>query len=120
MKETTLYTAAVLAVATILAAGLAILPSSVQETRANPCAEASQASAGNAEQNVFEEGEGDAEALTAEGNAENDAETLTGQGTNIVDCDLTGVVINEEVIAEESLGLTEEEAAEAAEDAEFE
>jgi hypothetical protein len=36
MKKTVLM-AAVLAVATILAAGLTVLPSSVQEAQANPC-----------------------------------------------------------------------------------
>jgi hypothetical protein len=42
MKKTLLI-AAVLAVATVLAAGLTVLPSSVQEAQANPCAnEASQ------------------------------------------------------------------------------
>jgi hypothetical protein len=38
MKKTTVLMAAVLAVATVLAAGLAVLPSSVQEAQANPCA----------------------------------------------------------------------------------
>ena len=119
MKETTLYTVAVLAVATILAAGLTVLPSSVQEAQANPCAAVSQAASGNAVQNA-EEGEGDAETLTGEGNTENDAETLTGEGTNIVECDLTGVVIDEQVteITEitDPFVVTEEDA----EDAEFE
>jgi hypothetical protein len=37
MKNKTVLTAAVLAVATVLAAGLTVLPSSVQEVQANPC-----------------------------------------------------------------------------------
>jgi hypothetical protein len=38
MKKATVLMATVLAVATILAAGLAVLPNSVQEAQANPCA----------------------------------------------------------------------------------
>jgi hypothetical protein len=37
-KKTTVLMAAVLAAATVLAAGLAVLPNSVQEAQANPCA----------------------------------------------------------------------------------
>jgi hypothetical protein len=37
-KQTTVLMAAVLAVATVLAAGLTVLPSTVQEAQANPCA----------------------------------------------------------------------------------
>jgi hypothetical protein len=37
IKKTTVLMAAVLAVATVLAAGLAVLPSSVQDAQANPC-----------------------------------------------------------------------------------
>jgi hypothetical protein len=37
-KTTTVLMAAVIAVATVLAAGLAVLPSSVQDAQANPCA----------------------------------------------------------------------------------
>jgi hypothetical protein len=37
MKKTTVLMVAVLAVATILAAGLTVLPGSVQEAQANPC-----------------------------------------------------------------------------------
>ena len=36
-KQTTVLMAAVLAVATVLAAGLTVLPASVQEAQANPC-----------------------------------------------------------------------------------
>ena len=36
-KQTTVLMAAVLAVATVLAAGLTVLPGSVQEAQANPC-----------------------------------------------------------------------------------
>ena len=38
MNRTTVLMAAVLAVATVLAAGLTVLPSSVQDAQANPCA----------------------------------------------------------------------------------
>jgi hypothetical protein len=37
MKSKTVLMAAVLAVATVLAVGLTVLPSSVQEAQANPC-----------------------------------------------------------------------------------
>ncbi|MGI0002552.1 MAG: hypothetical protein ACRD42_05680 [Nitrososphaeraceae archaeon] len=50
MKKTTVLMAAVLAVATVLAAGLTVLPSSVQEAQANPCSnnlEAEEGSQGN-------------------------------------------------------------------------
>ena len=36
-KQTTVLMAAVLAIATVLAAGLTVLPASVQEAQANPC-----------------------------------------------------------------------------------
>jgi hypothetical protein len=36
-KQTTVLMATVLAVATVLAAGLTVLPGSVQEAQANPC-----------------------------------------------------------------------------------
>ena len=36
-KQTTVLMAAVLAAATVLAAGLTVLPASVQEAQANPC-----------------------------------------------------------------------------------
>jgi hypothetical protein len=38
MKRTTIFMAAILAAATVLAAGLAVLPGSVQNAQANPCA----------------------------------------------------------------------------------
>jgi hypothetical protein len=38
MNKTTVLMAAVLAAATVLAAGLTVLPRSVQEAQANPCA----------------------------------------------------------------------------------
>ncbi|MGI0001849.1 MAG: hypothetical protein ACRD42_02095 [Nitrososphaeraceae archaeon] len=46
MKKTTVLMAAVLAVATVLAAGLTVLPSSVQEAQANPCSEIDQNNGG--------------------------------------------------------------------------
>ena len=114
MKNKTVLIAAVFAVATVLAAGLTVLPSSVQDAKANPCSDNTLASAASDEQSFFEDGDGD---LNAEGNADQNA-----QASNIIECDLTGVVINEET--EEPSGLTEEEAAEEAaeeaEDAEFE
>jgi hypothetical protein len=47
-KKTTVLMAAVLAIATVLAAGLAALPGSVQEAQANPCAN-EQEDSGNLE-----------------------------------------------------------------------
>jgi hypothetical protein len=38
MKGTTIYMAAILAAATVLVAGLAVLPESLQNAQANPCA----------------------------------------------------------------------------------
>jgi hypothetical protein len=49
-KKTTVLMAAVLAVATVLAAGLTVLPASVQEAQANPCSnnlEAEESSSNN-------------------------------------------------------------------------
>ena len=49
-KQTTVLMAAVLAVATVLAAGLTVLPGSVQEAQANPCSnnlDADESSSGN-------------------------------------------------------------------------
>ena len=42
IKKTTVLMAAVLAVATVLAVGLAVLPGSVQEAQANPCSTSEQ------------------------------------------------------------------------------
>jgi len=86
MNNKTVLMAAVLAAAAILAAGLTLLPGSVQEAQANPCSIGGISNAPDAD----------------------------------IDCD--GVIINEEVILEEPLGLTQEAAEEAedAEDAEFE
>ena len=50
MKNTTVLMAAILAVATVLAAGLTVLPSTVQEAQANPCSnnlDADENSGGN-------------------------------------------------------------------------
>jgi hypothetical protein len=50
MKNKTVLMAAVLAAATVLAAGLAVLPNSVQEAQANPCSnnlDAEENSGGN-------------------------------------------------------------------------
>jgi hypothetical protein len=51
MNKTTVLMAAVLAVATVLAAGLTVLPSSVQEAQANPCA--NEVSRGGNADNAF-------------------------------------------------------------------
>jgi hypothetical protein len=45
----TIFIAAMLAVATVLAAGLTVLPNSVQEAQANPCATEQEVSNENAE-----------------------------------------------------------------------
>jgi hypothetical protein len=45
MKNKTIFIAAMLAVATVLAAGLTVLPSSVQEAQANPCSNNANAEA---------------------------------------------------------------------------
>ena len=47
----TIFIAAMLAVATILTAGLTVLPASVQEAQANPCA--NEASRGGSADNAF-------------------------------------------------------------------
>jgi hypothetical protein len=60
VKKTTVLMAAVLAVAAVLAAGLTVLPSSIQEAQANPCS-------------VNQDGDG--------------ADTVT---TDEQECDLTG------------------------------
>jgi hypothetical protein len=49
MKNKTVLMAAVLAVATVLAAGLTVLPSSVQEAQANPCSNNANAEAEDSE-----------------------------------------------------------------------
>ena len=51
MKNKTVLMAAVFAVATVLAAGLTVLPSSVQDAQANPCA--NEVSRGGQAQNSF-------------------------------------------------------------------
>jgi hypothetical protein len=51
MNRTTVLMAAVLAVATVLAAGLTVLPSSVQDAQANPCA--NEVSRGGNADNAF-------------------------------------------------------------------
>jgi hypothetical protein len=51
MNKTTVLMAAVLAVATVLLAGLTVLPSSIQEAQANPCA--NEVSRGGSANNAF-------------------------------------------------------------------
>ena len=63
MKKTTVLMAAVLAVATVLAAGLTVLPSTVQEAQANPCAT-----------DIEESEAGDASGQTGLGNDEDNRE----------------------------------------------
>ena len=75
----TVFVAAVLAIATVLAAGLTVLPNSVWEAQANPCS-------------VGLGGEGVDFASDADANGEqSEAET------ELFDCDFEGVVIHEEV-----------------------
>ena len=51
MKKTTVLVAAVLAVAAVLTVGLAVFPTSIQETQANPCA--NEISRGGSADNAF-------------------------------------------------------------------
>jgi hypothetical protein len=57
MNNKTVLMAAVLAVATVVAAGLTVLPSSVQEAQANPCA--NEVSRGGSTNNAFNPSGGD-------------------------------------------------------------
>jgi hypothetical protein len=111
MNKTTVLIAAALSVATILAAGLSVLPSSLQDAQANPCSE-----------NILAQ----ASSTDTGGEAKN-------QGALTVICNLNGVEINEKTeqppvgAAEEELaeemedaGAAEEELAQETEDAEFE
>jgi hypothetical protein len=78
MKAIAILMAAMLTVGTVLAVGLAVLPSSVHEAQANPC------SVGTGSEGVSVSGSSSA-------NDESEAET------ELFDCDFEGVVINEEV-----------------------
>jgi hypothetical protein len=49
MKKTTVLMAAVIAVATVLAAGLVAFPGSIQEAQANPCSAEVEGGAGEVE-----------------------------------------------------------------------
>jgi hypothetical protein len=99
MPDLTRYMqAAVLAVATSLATGLAIIPGSVENAQANSCSDNSQATAAS--------NEGDGEEQNTEAAA-------------VIECDLTGVVIEETIEQAPPFAITEEEA-EATEDSEFE
>jgi predicted Zn-dependent protease len=51
-KQTTVLMAAVLAVATVLAAGLTVLPASVQEAQANPCSNNLDADEGSSDNRI--------------------------------------------------------------------
>ena len=58
----TIFIAAILAVTTVLAAGLTVLPSSVQEAQANPCSnnlDAEESSSGNRIGDIFDDQECD-------------------------------------------------------------
>ncbi|MFZ0344589.1 MAG: hypothetical protein WAM27_06450 [Nitrososphaeraceae archaeon] len=94
MKKSTVLMAAVLAVATVLAAGLAVLPSSVQDAQANPCSENTVAQASSTDTG---------------GEAKN-------QGAQTIICNLNGVDINEKTV-QPPVGVAEEESAEETEDA---
>jgi hypothetical protein len=88
MKNTILM-ATVLAVATVLAAGLTVLPSSVQEAQANPCSVegTSQTSSNTNTDNDVQTGTGDSD--------DDDVEQTNDQGVE-TDCEFYGPVeINE-------------------------
>ena len=51
-KQTTVLMAAVLAVTTVIAAGLTVLPASVQEAQANPCSNNLDADDGSANNRI--------------------------------------------------------------------
>jgi hypothetical protein len=94
MKKTTVLMAAMLAVATVLAAGLTVLPGSVQEAQANPCSN-------NIESN------------DNEGNG-GGGDTVTAGGDQI--CDLTGYFeFDEDGTSDSGLAATETDGAEATE-----
>jgi hypothetical protein len=61
MKNKTILMAAVLAVATVLAAGLTVLPSTVQEAQANPCSVDADSNANDADLDCDFEGIGSLE-----------------------------------------------------------
>jgi hypothetical protein len=110
MDKTSVLMAAALAVATVLTAGLSVVPSLVQDAQANPCSE-----------NAL----GQVSSTDTGGEAKN-------QGALTVICNLNGVDINEKTVqppvevaedgsAEETDDAgAEEESAEETEDAEFE
>jgi hypothetical protein len=70
MKNKTILMASVLAVATVLAAGLTVLPSSVQEAQANPCSNNGEASADGGDSSVGSPGG------AASGNAESSGDQI--------------------------------------------
>jgi type 1 fimbria pilin len=61
IKKTTVLMAAVLAVATVLAAGLVVFPGSVQEAQANPCSVDADSNANDADLDCDFEGIGSIE-----------------------------------------------------------
>ena len=73
----TIFIAAMLAVATVLAAGLTVLPSAVQEAQANPCATELEA-----------EGEADSEGTTSL----TQPQTNTNSGNDNRECSFIGPV----------------------------
>ena len=75
-KNTTILMAAVLAVATVLASGLTVLPGSVQEAQANPCSLNAAAEGGDA----------------SEGGSTGGSASSTVTQTEDQDCDFTGPV----------------------------
>ena len=72
--------AAVLAVATVLAVGLAVVPNSVQEAQANPCAN---------EVEIDAESEGDTNVDTSSSNV---GTSTSSEGDDDRVCDFTGPV----------------------------
>jgi uncharacterized membrane protein len=79
MKKT-IFIAAMLAVATVLAAGLTVLPSSVQEAQANPCATESVAEVANS-------GDGDSAAAGGDVTANDDLRDCTFIGLGNINID---------------------------------
>jgi len=94
IKKTAFLMTTVLTVATVLTVGLTVLPGSVQEAQANPCSELSIAAA-NSEVNGAG-GMGDDELNVGD---------LDSKTSPEIDCDLTGVVIDEIVTVEEDRSI---------------
>ena len=73
MKKTTVLLAAVLAVSTVLAAGLMTLPGSVQEAQANPCSTSAQGGSPSGDTEIDCDFEGIGSLTIVEGGGPTDA-----------------------------------------------